>query len=260
MKLRPEEVKSDWRQRQKDHGNSPKSVLMKGVHQCINQTIDAWHRHVLRRTLPKVVETSEEFALDVGCGYGRLTNEINERGYLPVGLDFTLEFCKGFSKNYHRAVCADLSAMPFQQESMQCAYSVTSLMYLDYPMAKLALEQIDRCLKIGGTILILEPSLEFNRIVRFFLPKKGIERLAMPGFTSNQFYADLPPENWSRIETGTNLFMTLLFPLLILFSRWPRGYRVLSNFVLSLDNSKYGTNWLGRWISMYRWTSYRKDA
>lgn len=255
-----DKIRRQWSQRQQDHGNDPKSVLMKGVHSRFNQTIDLWHRHVIRRVFGKVDSGSKSYVLDIGCGYGRLANELEALGFLPIGLDFTPGFCKTFLQKFEYSVCADLSALPFSEGSIFHAYSVTSLMYVDSNKAKEALSQVDQSLVAGAIVLILEPSYEFNRFIRFFLPQKGLDNLAVPGFRREQFYGGLAPSNWVVVESGSNIATTVFLPLLLLFGRWRALYAFFSRLVLFLDRPSSRAGWLGARIAMYRWVAYRKMA
>lgn len=250
------EVRADWVRRQQEHGNKPRAVLMKGLPARVNDSIDQWHRSVLRLVFSGA---APGHALDIGCGFGRLANEMPPLNQVPIGIDFTPQFCAGFAANHGEAVCGDLAHLPFRNEVFSGAYSVTSLMYLDMAHAKRALADIDRCLTPGATVLVLEPCREFNSLVRAILTRKRGERLAMPGFALEGFN-DLLPPHWQPLGAGACNWMTATLPLLALATHWPRLYHVFSNAVLWLDRPRLdGRRAHGR-ISLYRWVACKKPA
>ena len=252
------EVRANWEKRQQEHGNRPRAVLMKGLHPLLNETIDLWHRDVMRAVFsPTLSPSVGEFILDVGCGFGRLADEITRLGHVPIGLDFTREFCVGFAAAHGAAVCGDQAELPFADDSFYGAYSITSLMYLEHDAARQALLELDRCLTMGGLVLLLEPCREFNEIVRMVLRGKRSDQLAMSGFTLGEI-REILPANWSMVASGNCCWMTVALPLLTMTTRWPAVYRRLSELARRLDRPAIGNNSPNGRVSMYRWVACRK--
>ncbi len=254
----PNEIRDDWRRRQQQHGNAPRAVLMKGLHPELNQLIDTWHRDVLRIMLAKIAtRVRNPVVLDVGCGYGRLANEVSSAGLAPVGIDFTPGFCEAFADTHGMAVCGDQRALPFAAGSFAAVYLVTSLMYLDSDAISKAIAETDRCLETNGLVLVLEPSLEFNEMVRYMLPHKRRETLAMAGFSVADFNSMLP-SSWEPVAAGHCRWLTLLLPLLALTIRWQQIHRFIARLARRLDRPRLnGRHAHGR-ISLYRWIICRK--
>lgn len=251
-------VRHGWETRQREHGNAPRAVLMKGLHPLINESIDRWHRDVVQAVFPVSGSGPDNIVLDVGCGFGRLADEVSRKGYAPLGIDFTLQFCVGFASAHGAAVCGDQAALPFGDGVFRGAYSVTSLMYLDPAAVRKALAELDRCLLPGGLVLILEPAQEFNRIVRSVLRKKSAEDLAMPGFTREQMH-DILPGGWSVVAGGDCRWLTLALPLLAATTRWPGAYRRAAALARRLDRPSPSGGASGRRFTMYRWVACRKS-
>ncbi len=252
----PTAIRDDWVRRQQEHGNAPRAVLMKGLPALINESIDLWHRDVLRLAFHGAPRGR---VLDIGCGFGRLAGELPLLGQLPFGIDFTPEFCRGFARAHGPAVCGDQTRLPFADETFAGAYSVTSLMYLDPERAKDAMHELDRCLAPGATVLLLEPSQEFNSLVRMMLPAKRGEQLAMPGFDLETF-RELMPAHWQAVGSGTCFWLTAGLPVLMLASRWQWLYRMLSPLVRRMDRPYLdGGRARGR-ITLYRWIICRKPT
>ena len=253
------DIRDDWHQRQQEHGNQPRAVLMKGLHPLINESIDSWHRDVMRAAFAAcTAPASGARILDLGCGFGRLADEITRLGHVPVGLDFTQQFCVGFAAAHGMAVCGDQTALPFVDGAFGGAYSVTSLMYLDRDEARSALLELDRCLGPDGLILVLEPCREFNQLVRTLLPKKRGERLAMPGFSRHDFH-DILPSNWIPFSAGDCRWMTRALPLLALATRWPGAYGRITALIRRLDRPDMRQKRLRGKMALYRWVACRKS-
>jgi len=250
------DVRDGWIRRQQEHGNRPRAVLMKGLPARINDSIDRWHRSVLKLAFSSAKQGR---VLDIGCGFGRLADEMPPLHQIPVGIDFTPQFCVAFAASHGEAVCGSLAHLPFRDGVFSGAYSVTSLMYLDMVHAKRALADLDRCLAPGATVLVLEPCREFNSLVRVVLTRKRGERLAMPGFALDEF-DDLLPSHWQPLGAGACSWMTAALPILALVTGWPRLYHALSSAVLRLDRPRLnGRRAHGR-ISLYRWVVCKKPA
>lgn len=255
------QVRDDWIERQRELGNQPRAVLMKGLPVIINGTIDRWHRAIMRAAFPQVASSppTGKPSLDLGCGYGRLADEAMMQGLTPViGIDFARGFCSDFRRDHGPAVCGNLAQLPFADESFSAAYSVTSYMYLPIADAQAATRELDRCLAVDARILIVEPSLEFNSLVRAILRKKRNETLTMPGFSLSEFRDTLVPGNWQLTGSGSCRWMTLLLPLLMASARFPGLYRRLEEWVLWLDAPAPGRVSQLPNVAMYRWATYRK--
>ena len=254
------EVRRSWEKRQQEHGNRPRAVLMKGLHPLINESIDLWHRDVMRAVFSSGLAPAEgAFILDIGCGFGRLADEITRLDHVPIGLDFTQKFCVDFADVHGGAVCGDQTALPFVDDAFGGEYSVTSLMYLEHHAVRQALLEMDRCLEVNGLVLLLEPCREFNELVRMILPSKKSEQLAMPGFTLGEFGGILPA-NWAIVASGNCRWLTFMLPLLVALTRWPGGYRRLAMLARRLDRPRVGNRSANGRVAMYRWVACRKEG
>lgn len=252
-------MRADWTQRQSQHGNGPRAVLMKGLHPLMNATIDRWHKQVITMAFAAAGRHDPSGpTLDVGCGYGRLALHARSQGLAPlVGMDFTPGFCAGFLANHGPAVCASLSQPPFRTASLSAAYSVTALMYLAPTAARAALLALDTCLAPGAPILILEPAKEFNDLARRLVPRKRSEQLAVDGLSRAELMGEVIPAHWRFVAGGANPWMTLALPVLALSTRVPKLYRWIQAAVLRLDGRMRRTPHLP-YLAMYRWAIYRK--
>jgi len=254
------QVRAEWESRQREHGNQPRAVLMKGLHTSINDLIDRWHRSVMQAAFPGTHQQQRERpALDIGCGYGRLADQALQCGLDPIiGIDFARGFCADFNRNFGPAVCGDLSRLPFRDQVFTDAYSVTSLMYLPIAQARRAVLEIDRCTAPEARILLVEPGREFNSLVRAVLRRKRSESLTMPGFTRGEFTNELAPAGWQLVAGGSCNALTAMLPLLMITARAPPLFRWLGRMALLLDAPKPGRQRRPARVCMYRWAVYRK--
>lgn len=257
-------VRAEWVTRQSEHGNQPRAVLMKGLHASINDLIDRWHRSVMQAAFGDdggAALQGGRPALDIGCGYGRLAGQALQCGLAPiVGIDFAQGFCADFNRNFGPAVCGDLSRLPFRDAAFADAYSVTSLMYLPLGQAQGAMREIDRCTGAGARILLVEPSREFNSLVRAVLRRKRNESLAMPGFSREEFTQGLAPPEWELRASGSCNALTAMLPLLMVTARLPLVFGWLGSLALRLDAPAAGRIRMPARIGMYRWAVYRKHG
>ncbi len=252
-----DEVRRDWEQRQQTLGNTPRAVLMKGIPDALNSTFDCWHRSVLRLAYADRVDTSTQ-TLDIGCGYGRLAEEMLSLGFERItGVDFSEGFCRQFASHFGPAVRADLTHLPFAPATLKNAYSVTALMYLDPVDARRVLQSLDHSLLPGARVLVLEPGAEFNRLARLFLRSKPLEPLTRPGLSDCEFHQGIAPKNWQCVANGSNAASTLFLPLLLVTTRMPRLYAMFESIALRLDRPKmiHRARWIGRY-AIYRWAIY----
>lgn len=252
-----DQPRRDWEHRQQALGNTPRAVLMKGVPDAVNNTFDRWHRNVLRVAYANRIDSVGP-TLDIGCGYGRLAEEMLSMGFEQIiGVDFSAGFCRQFAAHCGSAIRAEVALLPLAPLAIKNAYAVTALMYLKPADARRALQSLNASLLPGARVLILEPGAEFNRLARSFLRKKRGDLLARPGLTEAEFYEGIAPANWQRVANGSNTWMTLCLPLLLALARTSRLYAATERLTLWLDRPRLGSHrrWPGRY-AIYRWAIY----
>lgn len=158
-----EVLKKEWEKREQRLGKSKKAVLFKRFPKWLNNYIHKQHVEFIISNIPKNARNM----LDVGCGYGRISREVNK--YLSnielIGIDLCTEFSAAYQ--YEFGYCFNGPVQEFNPDkNYDAIVVVTLLMYLSKE------EQIDLIRKLygilspGGVIIYIEPALEFQVLWR----------------------------------------------------------------------------------------------
>lgn len=127
--------------------------------------------------------------LDIGCGTGRLLLKGVEEAEHLTGVDLSSEMIKASKQNFflhNRAqkssfLLADAYDLPFEDASFDVSLS-TCVMFL-LPEPEIGLRETVRVTKHGGTITMLNPSVNMNQQNAFMYSKehdiKGFEQTAL---------------------------------------------------------------------------------
>lgn len=99
---------------------------------------------------------SDEFILDAGCGTGVFTRKVLSFKTRVVGLDISLPMLRAAVRKYDNgrfhAAAADLSSLPFADQSFAKVYSMTALEFVED--ARAAMLELDRVTRPGGTVVV----------------------------------------------------------------------------------------------------------
>jgi 2-polyprenyl-3-methyl-5-hydroxy-6-metoxy-1,4-benzoquinol methylase/uncharacterized protein YbaR (Trm112 family) len=120
--------------------------------------------------------------LDVGCNWGRWCVTAARHGYVPIGIDASLDAVRAAQRVARQLdvsaayLVADARRLPFASGSFDAVFSYSVLQHLEKADAKTSLIEIARVLKPYGEALIQLPnifgvrSLQ-NRLRRLFRPR-----------------------------------------------------------------------------------------
>ncbi len=114
--------------------------------------------HTPYRWLARAVSARATTVLDVACGAGAMTRELERPGRLVVGVDISaaeLELAQ--SRNAGPWVLGDALRLPFADESVDAVVSSMGMVVV-HPTAKL-LEEVARVLKPGGMLAFIAPTV-----------------------------------------------------------------------------------------------------
>jgi|SwirhisoilCB1_FD_contig_61_445514_length_2477_multi_10_in_0_out_0_1 SAM-dependent methyltransferase len=98
--------------------------------------------------------------LDAGCARGRFAKNLVRSGAAVFGIDLTEVFVRDARRNVPPAAfaCASLSALPFDRDLFDGVYCVEVMQHV--PVTESALRELSRILKPGGTLLVIDRSLQ----------------------------------------------------------------------------------------------------
>lgn len=178
-----------------------------------------YHRHldphwsyapIYVRKLRWVDETIEKIPksariLDVGAGEGALVERYRERGWNVLGVDWAYE-----SEHVKRG---QLLSLPFDSGSFDAALCLDVLEHIEILDQPIALSEIARILKPGGTLLLSVPNLaHLHSRIRFLFSGKLTRTSAVdrhPGDRPLGEYLDLLNASGFELTRRSGIFATL---------------------------------------------------
>jgi len=120
-----------------------------------------YSKQIVDFILNKVIPNTDKAGLDVGCGTGNYTFPIAEKFGKTIGIDLNekilevaREKAKKHGKKFVDFIKADAVATPFEPESFDAIWSVSTIHYLKGRRQWHFLKECHRILKIGGIIVI----------------------------------------------------------------------------------------------------------
>lgn len=161
-------IQNLWNQRAERLGDLPQSVMEQSFPVVVNTHIHTLHMRELLAAMP----SGAKRILDVGCGWGRIAEDIvkKHRDAKISGIDLSEHFVKLFNrrmKGREKAVVADMRNLPFKMATFDFVYCVTSLMYLSSKKdQKQAISEMLRVMKKCGRLVLIEPNALGVHIVR----------------------------------------------------------------------------------------------
>ena len=106
--------------------------------------------------VPPVDKNENKLFLDIGCGWGRWLIAGENKGYIPIGIDLRLEFCK-VSKTVLKdlkkdgyTVVADLENIPFKNNIFDLIWSFSVIQHTHNKRLVNCINHIGRILKSSG--------------------------------------------------------------------------------------------------------------
>jgi len=161
--MNTETIKTTWEERQKDLGNTQRSVMLKNLPRILNNAI---HNKHINFILNEIGYKDNEL-LDVGCGWGRISKEIlRARPNIQIeGIELTEGYANHFSKNF--GSCFLGSVQDFVPiKTYDIIIIVTVLMYLDHSSMITVLKKLWEAVNVNGKIICIEPSAGITTSLR----------------------------------------------------------------------------------------------
>lgn len=111
---------------------------------------DAFHEQFNFPAFLALLPPPGRATLDVGCGEGRVGEELARRGHRVVGIDASPRMVE-LASGRHEARVADATALPFEDSSFDLVVAYMSLMNLDDLAG--SLREVGRVLEHGGRLV-----------------------------------------------------------------------------------------------------------
>ena len=170
MTDRIDQLKNDWEERSARLGATERAVLFKRFPGWLNHSIHRRHVRFVCDNCP----ADAEWALDVGCGYGRISLELASRypNLSFQGVDLSTEFAKCYEQDV--GPCFNGPIQEFRtDQSFDIVLIVTTLMYLAPDEQRDVVRRLWSMLNRGGRIVCIEPASELFLLFRSLTGKES---------------------------------------------------------------------------------------
>lgn len=239
-------IEEFWEKRSLKFGSNIVGVLIKSVPEVVNLYLHYWMLEKIETIIP---ENCKIKILDLGCGYGRLSNPllIKFPKVTVFGIDLSQTYVDIYNQNLNprgKAYKGDILKLPFNGNCFNIVFIVTTLMYLlSVEDQQKAIEEIFRVLKPGGKFAIIERSpLGYSIFTLGGIVNKvrGKTHSEIPAVSFNpNFLGRMIKKAGGEIENFQGIpSFTIFFPLIMIFSKInPNLGRMLLGIIKYVDKS-----------------------
>ena len=228
-------VRRAWETRSRLWGATLRSVLLKGAPEVLNEHLHRWQRDFVLRAARRVKCETSLRVLDVGCGYGRISEAILEHhpGATITGVDLAQPYVDLFQQRTgQRGIVGNVESLPEDLGSFDFIVCVTVLMYVGKSDIDPTLRKLLEGLAPGGIMAIIEPHRSGDGFQTLFGLLEILRRNASTGGINTGGHHFREPELRRAIDDGGGTILetsrlpatTLLFlPMFAMAKFLPRG-------------------------------------
>lgn len=261
------DTKNAWEKRSLKFGYKIEGVATKSLPSSINAQLDIWMLENIEGALNSQQKNNLK-VLDLGCGYGRLSKPILKK-YSQVktfGIDISKNYVDLYNKDLKprgKAMEGDIQNLPFNKESFDIVFIVTTLMYLTNISArKRAVREMIRVLKPGGKLIIIERSpsgyylFTMGGLINLIRGKINKEIQAVS--IERKSLLEIINKTGGKLESISSIpFLSLLMPSSVIVNKMNSG--LLSSLISSVNYLDKKFKWI-LWPSLYLSYTISKPA
>lgn len=237
-----ESISDLWEKRSQIYETRIEGVLPKSFPPAVNGYLHRW----MFRQVERVIPQENAKVLDLGCGYGRLSEEILKDfpKSLTFGIDISDTYVSLYNKNLSprgKASRGDIRKLQFSNASFEVVFMVTTLMYItNKKEQEKAMKEIFRVLKPGGKFVIIERNPKGYGLITLggFINKlrgNKFREITAVSFDKDYMKA-LISKSGGKIEITEGIpIWTLSLPLLIILSKLKININIILKLVSILD-------------------------
>ncbi|MSR13138.1 MAG: class I SAM-dependent methyltransferase [Gammaproteobacteria bacterium] len=246
-----QDMRDRWERRAIEKGGSCSSVLFQGLAEPVNAHIHTQHCAVLETNFLNYMPRGA-LVLDLGCGYGRLAQQVRARrpDINLVGMDFSLNYCLLFRRVVNgQVICGDIHNLPFAPSIFDGVIAVTALMYAKPGHQQRVMNNVTNLLKQEGLAFVLDPGAEYSRLIACLHPASRQKTTGGESFSKDEYRNLAYNADVSIVKEGGFPLLSLSLPGLYFLGRGARYLRLVLNFLATVDSG------LSTWsrYSCHRW-------
>ncbi len=156
-KLTQPEAVDYWRTVHNQSSGDLEAVCFPDRPRAFNRFFDWMQRSAVDRCLRRAgLSVREKSVLDLGCGRGRWLAFYAARGARVVGVDVSLDAVEACRRRGYAVVPGSVDNLPFENGSFDWVNSITVLQHIPPGSQARAVLEIQRVLRPGGHVLLLE--------------------------------------------------------------------------------------------------------
>ena len=152
------DMRKYWSKRANFSKNVYQSVCIYEVPYQFNELMDYVQKTCFFKLLEKCQNIKDKNVLEIGCGVGRWSQYMIDKGAVYTGIDISQEMIKIAKKRIPKGIfyVSTGENLNFKDESFDLVFSITVLHHIPYEKKEKVIKEMCRVVKVGGYIIIME--------------------------------------------------------------------------------------------------------